>query len=79
MLWANTTNIRAEAKPATKLLMFGCKLGRYRNPEPAECSGMTKMSYLPGGRPPDLAPPCPPWGGGGGGCSLIVGPQGTCG
>lgn len=73
-LWPTTTNISADANPATKLLTFGCKEGRYRKPEPAECSGITKMSYFPGGRPPDPAPEdlgISPWGGGGGGRSPI--------
>jgi hypothetical protein len=68
MLWPRTTRIRADAKPATKLLTLGWSDGRYRKPEPAECSGMTKMSYFPGGSPEDLG--TPPWGGGGGGVSI---------
>lgn len=28
MLWHSTTSIKAEAKPATKLLMLGCREGR---------------------------------------------------
>ena len=68
--------IRADANPATKLLMFGRNEGKYKNPEPAECSGITKISYFPGGRPPDLgAPPWPPCGGGGGGWSFMTGAQ----
>jgi hypothetical protein len=71
-LWPTTTNIRADANPATKLLTFGCSDGRYRKPEPAECSGMTKMSYFPGGRPPEpWGLGTSPWGGGGGGRSPI--------
>jgi hypothetical protein len=54
MLWPRTTSISAVANPATKLFMFGCKDGRYKKPEPAECSGMTKMSYFPGGSPEPL-------------------------
>jgi hypothetical protein len=30
------TSIRAEAKPAAKLLIFGCRDGRYRKPDPEE-------------------------------------------
>jgi hypothetical protein len=71
MLWPTTTSIRAEANPAIKLLAFGCSDGRYRNPDPAECSGITKMSYFPGGSPEDLGtPPC--GGGGGGGPSIVT-------
>lgn len=63
----------AEAKPATKLLMFGLRDGRYRKPEPAECSGIMKMSYLPGGRPlPAVVLGASPCGGGGGGASAIA-------
>ena len=70
MLWNRATNIKADANPAKKLLTFGFRDGKYRNPDPAECSGMTKMSYLPGGKPEDDlgAAPC---GGGGGGASLM--------
>lgn len=51
--------------------MFGFSEGRYRKPDPAECSGMMKMSYLPFGRPDDLGFwPC--GGGGGGGGSIVV-------
>jgi hypothetical protein len=42
--WNRATHISAEAKPATKLLTFGCIDGRYRKPEPDECWGMTNMS-----------------------------------
>lgn len=52
MLWPRTTNTRAVAKPATKLLVLVRSEGRYRKPAPAECSGIMKTSYLPGGRPP---------------------------
>lgn len=69
MLWKRATRMRAEAKPAAKLFGLGLMEGRYRKPEPAECSGMTNMSYLPGGRPEDLG--AWPWGGGGGGGPLI--------
>lgn len=44
MLFPKATTARALAKPATKLLMLGRIDGRYMKPEPAECSGMTKMS-----------------------------------
>jgi hypothetical protein len=46
-----TTSMRAEAKPAAKLLTFGFSEGRYRKPEPDECGGIMKISYLPGGNP----------------------------
>jgi hypothetical protein len=74
MLWKRTTHAKALANPATKLLMFGWSDGRYRKPAPAECSGMTNMSYRPGGRPPPaVVLGFSPWGGGGGGGpSLIV-------
>jgi hypothetical protein len=62
--------MRAEAKPAAKLLTFGCKDGRYRNPDPEECGGIMKMSYFPGGKPEDLG--TSPWGGGGGGFIVVV-------
>lgn len=70
MLWNKATIMRAEAKPAKKLLTLGFNDGRYRKPAPAECSGITNISYLPGGRPDDLgASPC---GGGGGGALIFV-------
>jgi len=73
MLWPSATRKRAEAKPAMKLLMLGLSDGRYKKPEPAECSGIMKTSYFPGGSPPPAvvlgASPC----GGGGGGALIVG------
>jgi hypothetical protein len=48
------TSMRAEAKPAAKLLTLGCNDGRYRKPDPDEWGGIMKMSYLPGGKPDDL-------------------------
>jgi hypothetical protein len=56
-VWPRTTRINAEAKPAAKLLTLGLMDGRYKNPEPEECSGMTKMSYLPGGKPEPFGTP----------------------
>lgn len=66
---------RAEAKPAMKLLVLVRREGRYRKPEPAECSGMTKMSYFPVGSPdppPAVVLGASPWGGGGGGGAAIL-------
>lgn len=72
------TSMRADAKPAAKLLTLGFSDGRYRKPEPEECGGMMKMSYFPGGSPDDLG--ASPWGGGGGGfiaCRTWCVPEGT--
>jgi hypothetical protein len=66
-----TTSMSADANPAAKLLVFGFIDGRYRKPEPEECGGMMKMSYLPGGRPEDFG--LSPWGGGGGGAFMVEG------
>ena len=62
--------MRAEAKPAAKLLTFGFSEGRYRKPEPDECGGIMKMSYFPGGNPDPFG--CSPCGGGGGGFIVVV-------
>lgn len=72
MLCPSTTSTRAEAKPAAKLLTFGLSDGRYKNPEPEECGGMIKISYLPGGRFELVVFGFSPCGGGGGGGPLIV-------
>merc|ERR1711964_165010 len=65
-----TTSISADANPAAKLLTFGFSEGRYRKPDPAECSGMMNISYFPFGRPEVLGfSPC---GGGGGGFMMVV-------
>lgn len=60
--------------PAMKLFHWGLRDGRYRNPEPAECSGMMKISYFPVGRPepPAVVLGFSPCGGGGGGGGSIV-------
>lgn len=81
MLWNTTTHARALAKPATKLLIFGCSDGRYRNPDPAECSGMMKMSYFPLGRlgPEEVVLGLSPWGGGGGGGGGLIAMNGPVG
>lgn len=72
MLWQSTTKTNADAKPAAKLLAFGLSDGRYRKPDPAECGGMMKTSYFPGGRFVCEVFGFPPCGGGGGGAPFIV-------
>jgi hypothetical protein len=74
------TTARVLTTPAMKLFHCGLSDGRYRNPDPAECSGMMKTSYFPGGRPepPAVVLGFSPCGGGGGGGWLMVceGPAG---